>query len=105
MDAGMRYYLHKDMKELQFKVETLKEDNQVLNKRINEVMGKVTNLVNKITAIIACMFADFCGSVYNTIWLHGHMYLDLGSQNQNKYIYFLIFLTCYSLHIYPLFIW
>ena len=40
MDAGMRYYLYKDIKELQFKVKTLKEDNQVLNKRI-KVLEKI----------------------------------------------------------------
>ena len=37
MDSGEKYYLYKDIKDLQFKVKTLAEDNYELQKRVKKL--------------------------------------------------------------------
>tara|TARA_R100000951_G_C2519839_1_gene143046 strand:+ start:380 stop:505 length:126 start_codon:yes stop_codon:yes gene_type:complete len=40
MDAGQRYHLYKDIEDLQFKIKTLAEDNEIQNKRIKKLEEK-----------------------------------------------------------------
>tara|TARA_R100000234_G_scaffold107895_1_gene79133 strand:- start:152 stop:298 length:147 start_codon:yes stop_codon:yes gene_type:complete len=44
MDAGMRYYLYKDIKDLQFKFESLRDDHELLKKECTKLQKQVKKL-------------------------------------------------------------
>tara|TARA_R100001443_G_scaffold77490_1_gene84684 strand:+ start:63 stop:215 length:153 start_codon:yes stop_codon:yes gene_type:complete len=47
MDAGMRYHLYKDIKELQFKLESLRDDHEELKKKHEKLQKQVKTLKEK----------------------------------------------------------
>ena len=47
MDAGQRYHLYKDIKNLQFKFESLRDDHEVLKKECIKLQKQVKKLEEK----------------------------------------------------------